>query len=203
MKYFQVTFWLLQLVLLSACGPAVIQHKMAESIDWPQQQAVLAGIQQWHISGRIAVQTAENGGQADFYWQQNGIHDYRIKIQAPLGVGTTWIEGNRQGVVLRTSAGEEAVDQDVDRLIYQLQGWPLPVSGLYYWVRGLPADNSQYSITQWHDNGLPNVIEQDGWRIELRSYVEQEGKLLPKKLFISRLDNQEVDVRLIVRRWEL
>ncbi len=185
---------------LAACTTPAPQPPVLQS-DWQQQQSKLSQLDHWNMSGRLSVQTESDGGQADFSWQQQGPQHYMIRLVAPMGAGTTWIQGEPDGVSLRTSAGGEAFDEDVDKLIQQLQGWPIPVSGLYYWVRGLPAKSSPHVVRKWHKGGLPEVLEQDGWRIEFRGYKRIAGKLLPKKLFISRLDEQEVDVRLIVRQW--
>ncbi len=189
-------------LMLGACTTPAPETPTVQ-YGWQQQQSKLKQIQRWNMSGRISVQTEYDGGQADFSWQQQGAQDYMIRLVAPMGAGTSWIQGSAEGVTLRTSSGQQASDTDVDRLIEQLQGWPIPVSGLYYWVRGLPSETSPHKVTQWHANGLPKVMQQDGWRIEFRSHKKFTDKLLPRKLFISRLDEKEVDVRIIVRQWGL
>lgn len=204
MKNLLTCLGLAGLLLLSACSTSPVKTDDNISVNWLKQQKRLGKIQHWNINGRIAVQTSDTGGQADFSWQQQNATDYNIRLQAPLGAGTTWIEGDAAGVVIRTSRGESLADSDVDRLLQQINGWPLPVSGLYYWVRGIPSPTSRHRVTKWHDNAMPEVIEQDGWRIEFRSHNKVDGLMLPRKLFISRLnedDGQQVDVRLIIRQW--
>lgn len=193
----------LQILLwLSACTTPAIKEDAAVKLNWKQQQLSLNKIQQWTINGRIAVQTKDDGGQADFVWALTSLSNYEIRLQAPLGAGTTWVNSGPQGVSLKTSSGEAVYDSDVDALILRMNGWPLPVSGLRYWVRGLPSPGSDYEVTEWNDNGLPAVIAQDGWRIEFRKHKQVSGQYLPKKLFINRLDmEEEVDVRLIIRQW--
>lgn len=186
---------------LAGCGTQAVRQEPAAGIGWSQQQKTLRAIQHWSIAGRISVQTQHMGGQADFDWQQLNPQDYHIRIIAPLGAGTTWINGSEQGVELITSSGQRISNGSADQLMYEVNGWPLPVSGLYYWVRGLPSPNSDYKVKTWRNEALPEVIEQDGWRIEFRSHREVSGRWLPGKLFISRLDEQEVDVRMIIREW--
>lgn len=200
MKLFRTSIGLLLLSGLTACSTPVVKQ---EPVDWSQQQQILAGIQQWEMSGRISIQTESNGGQADFIWQQRNATDYMIRLQAPLGAGTTWLYGTAEGVELKNSSGEVAYDTDADRLLMQLNGWSLPVNGLRYWVRGIPASKTRYEVTKWHHNSLPEVIEQDGWRIEFREHQRIGERMLPRKLFISRLDDQEVDVRMVIRQWGL
>jgi len=200
MKIFKSLFGLLPLFWLAACSTPVVKQA---PVDWPNQQQVLAEIQQWELSGRISIQTETNGGQADFIWQQRNATDYMIRLQAPLGAGTTWLNGTAQGVELRNSSGDVVYGTDVDRLMKELNGWAIPVSGLRYWVRGIPATATTYRVTKWHPNNLPEVIEQDGWRIEFREHHRIGDRRLPRKLFISRLDEQEVDVRMVIRQWGL
>lgn len=190
---------------LSACSvftPAADDALAPQGINWKAQQQRLKNIAQWTAQGRIAVQTETDGGQADFHWSQQDVQHYAIRLQAPLGAGTTWIDSNGQGVSLRTSSGDSLYARDVDRLMRRVNGWPLPVSGLRYWVLGLPAADRPYQVTQWNEHGLPEVMQQDGWRIEFRDYAYESSLLLPHKLFIRRLD-QEISVRLIIRQWQL
>lgn len=193
----------LQILLwLSACTPSVVKQDTRSKLDWAQQQLALNAIQQWKINGRIAVQTKDDGGQADFVWQLENLSNYEIRLQAPLGAGTTWINSGPQGASIKNSSGDSLYDTDVDALILRMNGWRLPVSGLRYWVRGLPSPVSDYKVTEWNDNGLPAVVIQDGWRIEFRKHQQVSGQFLPRKLFINRVNmEEEVDVRLIIRQW--
>jgi len=212
MKFPRLYCVLLINVWLLGCASSQLKEAVTEKIDWQQQQQTLQQIKQWSINGRIAVQTASDGGQADYHWQQLNATDYTIRLQAPLGAGTTWINGNARGVSLQTSSGDALFDTDVDELMLQLNGWPLPVSGLRYWVLGLPSSATAYSVSEWKPNGLPGVMLQDGWRIEFRKHKKVSGVLVPHKLFIRRADTEngedennegEVDVRLIIRQWSI
>lgn len=195
------------MAMLSACASLTesVDDLSPQQINWKNQQKKPMAIHSWSIAGRVAVQTQQTGGQADFSWQQQTQSDYAIRLQAPLGAGTIWMKGSQNGVALRTSDGESLYDTNADALLERINGWPLPISGLGYWILGLPSAHSAYTIAQWNQHGLPEVIEQDGWRIEFRKHAYEAGLLLPHKLFISRLneEGQEVDVRLIVRQWSL
>ncbi|VAW60357.1 hypothetical protein MNBD_GAMMA08-1867 [hydrothermal vent metagenome] len=190
-------------LFLSACATTDINEKTPELINWQQHQLILTKLQRWTINGRLSVQTEYDGGQADFTWQQNTPIHYDIRLLAPMGAGTILIHGRDNGVTLKSSSGAELFDTNVDSLMFQLKGWPIPVSGLQYWVRGLPAPKSSYEVSQWSPLGFPEVMLQDGWRIEFRKYTKIENHWLPKKLFISRLGDEEVDVRLIIRQWQI
>ena len=93
---------------------------------------------------------------------------------------------------------------DPDALLERVEGWHFPVSGLRYWMLGLPSPQSASQILHWTEQGYPQVFEQDGWRIEIRDYTQVDTYTLPKKLFINRRnDEEEVDVRLVFSQWGL
>ena len=204
MKFPSKLLVLLLAILLQACGVPTKQDTPFETVDWNKQQQRLQALQSWVVRGRIALQTADNGGQADFIWEQKNADDYGIRLHAPMGAGTTLIEGHKHGVSLTTPSGDTMVDTDVDRLILQINGWPIPVRGLKYWIRGLSSPGSPHQVASWYQNGLPEVMFQDGWRIEFRKHKQLGDLFVPGKLFISRVNNdEEVDVRLVVRQWEV
>jgi len=205
MNILKILFLLPLLAWLTACGTAAIRERPQTENDWLQAQSSLNKIQHWAISGRISVQTEDDGGQADYTWKQNEMARYDIRLQAPLGAGTIWISGRPGRVSLKTSGGDELYDTDADKLLLRLNGWPLPVKGLRYWIRSLPSPDSEYQVTGWRENGSPAVMLQDGWRIEFKKYRWVAGQILPAKLFISRQGegDKEVEVRLIIRQWNI
>ncbi|VAW61263.1 hypothetical protein MNBD_GAMMA11-3301 [hydrothermal vent metagenome] len=201
MKFLRPFLLLPVFVWLTACTVPILKDEVIEKVDWTEQLRANNKIQSWVIKGRIAVQNEDDGAQLDYEWKQLSPTDYEIRLQAPFGMATAWISGRAGGVSLKTSSGDHLSDTDVDRLLLRLYGWPLPVKGLHYWVRGLPSPQSTYTVPQWDDNGMPMVILQDGWRIEFRRHtLVSQRFVLPRKVFISRPD-EEVEVRLIVRKW--
>jgi len=204
MKFSNALIGVLFLSGLSACAPTPVKFENVVDLNWQQQQLLHQQLQSWVINGRISIQTEYDGGQADFTWQQHNLTDYNIRLIAPMGAGTTLIKGRADGVSLTTSSGDEMHDTNVDKLMQRLNGWRLPVSGLQYWVRGLPAPSSAFEITQWKESGFPEVMLQDGWRIEFKKYKAYGNYHLAGKLFINRQKaDEEVDVRVIIRHWSI
>jgi len=81
------------LLLLSACATTNVNEQTPEFINWQQHQNENNKLQRWTISGRLSVQTEDDGGQADYTWQQNTLTHYDIRLQAPMGAGTILIRG--------------------------------------------------------------------------------------------------------------
>jgi len=191
-------------VLLTSCVAPVKMVSSPPNIKlWQQHQNQVQGIKHWDIRGRVAIQSSDNGGQADLFWQQTDHQHYDIKLIAPLGAGTTHLQGRASSVLLTASDGQSAMAENADQLFEQVQGWHFPVSGLRYWLLGIPAPSSEAQLISWNPQGLLYVMHQDGWRVELRQYKTVADKTLPRKLFISRLNDEELDVRLVIREWNL
>lgn len=191
-------------VLLTSCVVPVKTTLLPPDVNvWQQHLQQVKNIESWNIRGRVAIQTQDDGGHADLFWHQTDRQHYDIKLIAPFGGGTSHLQGRPSGVLLTTSDGQSAMAENADILLKQVQGWHFPVSGLRYWVLGIPAPTSEPRQTSWNEQGLLYVIHQDGWRVEMRKYKAVNGKILPSKLFVSRLDDDELEVRLIVREWTL
>lgn len=188
-------------VLLTSCVAPVKTVSSPPNIKlWKQQQHQVQSIVRWDIRGRVAIQNGDNGGQVDLFWQQTDHQHYDIKLVAPFGAGTIYLQGRASSVLLTTSDGQSAMAETADQLLEQ-QGWHFPVSGLRYWLLGIPAPTSEAQLISWNTQGLLYEMHQDGWRIELRQYKTVADKTLPRKLFISRLDDEELDMRLVIREW--
>jgi outer membrane lipoprotein LolB len=191
-------------VMLSSCAVFVKTTSTPPDIKaWQQHLGQVKNINGWDIRGRVSIQTKDDGGPADLFWQQTDSKHFDIKLVAPFGAGTLHLQGQPTGVLLTTSDGEQIMAQTADDLIRQVQGWHFPVSGLRYWLLGTPAPSSKSELVSWNEQGLLYVLHQDGWRIEMRKYKKVANKILPGKLFISRLNEEEVDVRVIIREWNL
>ena len=81
----------------------------------------------------------------------------------------------------------------------QVLGWQLPVTNLYFWVRGLPAPNSSASTTFDPYHHLIE-LEQQGWQIQYERYTAIQGIDLPSKL---RLKRGQLQVKIVISSWKL
>ncbi|MDA1107105.1 MAG: lipoprotein insertase outer membrane protein LolB [Proteobacteria bacterium] len=175
---------------------------------WQQRQLALTALQSWTLNGRIAVLTAQQGWHAGVRWmEQDG--EYHIHLDAPLGQGAAEISGNRAGVVLRTSDGEFSAVSAED-LLEQHLGWRLPVSGLRYWVRGLPDTRAPVEGQALDATGRLMHLRQAGWDIEFKRYAPAGLLELPDKIFLTNNSagtgavigtDTALEIRLIIERW--
>lgn len=188
--------------LLAACAVVPPAPSPLAEQHWQERRQALEKLRDWTLNGRIALQTEQEAWNASIFWQQRG-EAFDIKLIGPLGHGTLSIEGDPSGVRLRTPEGKTLAARDAEALLYQQLGWRMPLSGLYYWVRGLPAPELPFS-KQIDAEGRLSGLEQAGWRIAYSRY--QHGGApglpdlpdLPGRIF---LENSEISVRLVVQHW--
>jgi len=88
--------------------------------------------------------------------------------------------------------------RDADALLAHVTGWVLPVSGLRYWVRGVPAPGSEARASRDAQGRLTRLV-QDGWDISYNRYQVVDGASWPAKL---RLERADIVVRLVIDQWQ-
>lgn len=184
-------------MLLAACAPRPPVEPIARD-PWLARQAVLTNLQEWAIAGRIGVTTEREGWHASLFWTQQG-PNYRIDLIGPLGQGRIGIEGDASGVTVQTADGRVMSAEDPEILLEEAVGVRVPVTGLKYWVRGLPAP-VQYAGLTGDEQGRLTRLEQGGWVIDYTDYESVAGLDLPARLRARRGDLQ---VRLVIREWNL
>lgn len=197
---------LLVCLVLALCACEAIPTQPPQTIDteqsWRARQQALSALSAWGLSGRIAIQTPTEGWHASMTWEQQG-EAYAIQLSSPLGQGALQLNGDPSHVILRTSEGEDSA-QDPEALLERQLGWRLPVSGLRYWVLGLPDPNMPLELKELDGLGRLTRIRQSGWDIEFRRYAEGGRADLPDKLFLNNLSAEpHLEVRIAVERWEL
>src|SRR5512143_3466356 len=107
------------LLLASLAGCAVTPPRTPAASPeqaWQERQQQLQPLKLWQLTGRLAIQSGDDGFSATLIWRQEN-EKYRMQLVAPLGQGSLQLEGDDQKVELRTSDGKSAVSSDPDTLI--------------------------------------------------------------------------------------
>ena len=173
---------------------------------WDRYHARLQGLQHWQLNGKLGVRIAEEGaespprgGSAYLHWQQHP-DDYAIRLSGPLGQGTTWIKGSPAGVYLE-QAGQAPLRADTpEALVSQTLGWDLPISDLFYWVRGIPAPRAPVAGLEKNDSGSLSQLEQSGWQLAFSRYNAVGPWQLPGKIVAVR---GGLRLTLIIKDWAI
>jgi len=186
---------LLLVLLLSGC--AAVPPTAPPGVD-SITSADRAAISHWQFHGRVSLTQGEQGWHAGLDWE-NRADQYRLQVSGPLGQGALLLTGDEYVVTLVDGEGRIYTAQDAEGLLQQVAGWQLPVAGLRYWVRGLPAPLAPVEAT--HDaQGRLQQLVQSGWTITYQRYQDVDGSAWPAKM---RLERDELVVRLVIDQWQL
>ena len=177
------------LLALSACSPVPVKT----SGDWQAPDWTV-----WTLHGRVAIRHAEEGWHATLHWSQQSAVLYQLELSGPLGQGAVRLAGAAEGVRLLRADGVEDWAPTADELLARHTGWRLPIAGLRYWARGLPAPGSTASIER-DPAGRPLRLMQAGWDIRYNQYQDYPGLgSLPRRV---DFEHGELSARLIVDSW--
>ena len=189
---------------LVSCATVTQQTEKESEVDrqpatWPAEKEKRQQVDIWEIRGRLGLQTDKTGGTMDIIWKQAG-DDFTIRLIAPMGAGSYMIQGEKDFAEIRFPNGEKQVVDNVDDVFASTLEVDLPTSAVKDWVRGLPASALPVEQIEWNDQGLINRIKQSGWNVEMTKYSGVKVSL-PHSIYVSRDDNEALDVRLILRQW--
>jgi outer membrane lipoprotein LolB len=152
----------------------------------------------WQFKGRVSLMQGEQGWHASLNWHESPEH-YRLNLAGPMGQAAMQIDGDSEGVRLRTANGDERVAQDADALVKSATGWQFPVSGIRYWVRGVPAPAAEAQVFT-DEHGRPARLLQSGWDIRYTRFEHVAGRDWPTRMQLAAGD---ISVRLVIDEWRL
>lgn len=148
--------------------------------------------------GKIGFSDGKKGGHAAIQWIQKG-HNYQLRLYGPLGSNAIQIVGDPYRVLVIDEKGQTIQAKNPEAFIQEQFGWIIPVSGLIYWIRGLPAPGTPPSLVQVDDAQRIRQIKQQGWTISYQTYQSVHGIQVPYKLNLSR---GNMKLKFIFRRWQ-
>lgn len=165
--------------------------------SWQERKVTLSKLQNWDITAVMAIRTNNDAESAHLKWQQNK-QNYHLSLYGPLGMGAMTISGRPGSVTLATAEGKTFHASTPESLLMQQTGWQLPVSHLYYWIRGLPVKDVPANM-QFDASHHLAQLKQSGWTVNFLRYDAVNQIDLPEKMF---LDNGQVKVKIIINQWK-
>ncbi len=164
-------------------------------------QAKLALLSHWELTGKIAVITPDERKSAYLNWQQaNEDIDFRLSNL----IGVSLLNLSYDGEIARLEAdGEEYEDFSTEALIYRTTGWVLPLDNLPRWIKGAA---SEQDIVTLNTQNLPQKIQPicdscTGWEISYSQYKKVQGVWLP---FSVEVNNplKQTRLKFKVSQWQ-
>lgn len=188
------------ITLLAGCAGLTSRESVEGQGDaklWQAHKAQVAAFDGWQINGKVGIRAPRDSGSGTLFWLQR--QDYfDIRLSGPLGRGAARLTGREGNVLLEVANQGRYQAESPEALLEEQLGWRLPVSHLFWWVRGLPAPDSKSRVTLDSDSHLAR-LEQDGWQLQYLSYVEQNGYRLPERI---KLHGTDLDITLVIKDWQ-
>ena len=192
-------------VFLSSCAsftptitPLPQQKIINHYLPWAQRKAQLNAIQNFRVNGNLALrESSGHGVNASFCWEQIYPH-YQLNLFGPLGTQSAVLTGNPYQISLTTQQ-KTYYAQTPEQLLHDQLGLNLPVSHFYYWLRGLPAPESRYTINLDAYNRIMQ-LRQSGWRIVYQHFTNIGKNDLPDRI---KLSNCQWQVHIKLNHWDI
>lgn len=187
-------------ILLAGCMPLRQPSPSADPQQtWRERQFVLQKLDGWNLKGRLAIDAVKEAWTGTLRWTQKG-DEFKILWLFPLGQGSVELYGNPDRVTLRVPKEEPMSATSAEELLGTRLGWSLPVSGLRYWLLGLPAPGLPVVKLSLDSFGRLLRLSQGGWQIRYLDYKRVENFVLPGKVF---LEHPKLRLRLVIDHWHL
>lgn len=190
------------LALLGGCRtvppPAVPVAGPGADAPWSEQYAALANLQNYALSGRVAVAANGQGFSANLrYRQQQQRAD--LSLDGPMGIGGMRMEFDERELKVTNSRGEMLDGAAARAEIEGRLGFELPLAQLRWWLLGLPVPGMPADKHQDAAGGAITDFQQDGWRVSINSRAPALGFSLPERLTAER---DGARMKLLVENWQ-
>ncbi|MCD4486460.1 lipoprotein insertase outer membrane protein LolB [Chromobacterium vaccinii] len=161
-----------------------------EALFRPKPSLEAAADAPFSVSGRLSANLDGKGHVANFDWRHQPPRD-EVAINSPLGNTVAKVLRDPGGVTLLADGKSWQAD-DVESLTRQVMGWPLPLSNLVWWIRGLPAPGLGSRID------ADGNLEQQGWHIRFVRDADVDADH-PKRVEMQR---EGLTVKVVVQSWQ-
>lgn len=153
--------------------------------------------QPFDVVGRVLVTYSGGAVTANLRWE-HALEQDQIWLMTPTGQTLAYIVDSPQGATLTRADRQQYRAGSVEALTQQALGWPLPLSLLQYWVRGLPAPASAASGLERNADNALVALTQNNWRVGFTYHSEGEMR---GRVRILDLDDGANKIRLVIDTW--
>ncbi|MFK8068011.1 MAG: lipoprotein insertase outer membrane protein LolB [Gammaproteobacteria bacterium] len=165
--------------------------------QWEAHKIHISELKYWRMNSRAFIQSKDDGFASSIRWkQQDQLYD--IRFTAPFSQGLYHLSGAPENVSILLPDGTEQTAIDPETLMNKTLGFKFPVSGLGYWLRGLPYPEDPGRDIVLDSNERLAELKQAGWDIKISKYIHKDGYYLPTKLTI---ENSHLKIKMAVSEW--
>ncbi len=207
LRFLRVLTGILLLPLLVTGCATVTKPPSATGAATSEEAASRPYHENIRINGRLSVSYQQYGRDevihGSFNWAQNADRT-TITLFSPLGQTIAVIEVTPAFAILTQAGQAPRTAGNVDALVADALGWPLPVSGLRHWLQGFALDAEGNRFLVAAPSGSSKAMTHDGWRIQYPTWQEDAGTMRPKRIDMQRSGTKagDVSIRLVIDNWQ-
>lgn len=184
---------------LSACI-SVTHVPTTEEVEqvWDARANYLYQQESWEAHLSLVGITDQQKFKTRVVWNQQS-DDYQIKLRDFIGRTIAIIDGSPLEVVAKTSKGQRYQGDDAESLIDELFAINIPVTGMRYWLQGLPVPDVEVDQLLFNDEGLAQTLNQQGWKISYPYYVSNKPYKMPSQVL---LEYEDIKLTAKISQWK-
>lgn len=195
------------LVLLLA-GCAGLSPRPTETPQAEQAMRSRAFQDAIDLTGRLSVHYQgaykDEALHGNFTWIQQPTKT-SVTLMSPLGQTLAVISLSPDGATLTQAGQPQRAAADVDTLTAETLGWPLPISGLRYWLQGFAIDADGHRFVATPES--PDIVTRDGWHLHYPSWQDNTPSKAPERphrIDLERSTEQagDVAIRIVIDTWQ-
>ena len=195
------------LTALFVGGCATVPQGVTPSVGTPVSAPVYRDAIE--LGGRLSIhyrqRDQDEALHGSFQWAQSSDHTV-VTLLSPLGQIVATIDLTANTATLTQAGKPPRSASNVDELVANSLGWPLPISGMRRWLQGFVTDTKGQEISATPQ--MPDAImTRDGWRIRYASWQDDAtaaSKTRPKRIDLDRTTNEagDVAIRVVLDTWQ-
>jgi outer membrane lipoprotein LolB len=198
-KFYFIFFYCVT-CLITGCSTIILPPKNLSTLQHPKVRNHNTGpLSRFTAVGKVGFSDGKTGGNASITWIQQNTN-FQISLYGPLGSGSVKIIGDPTHIILTQSNGKSTTAKNPEELLRSQLGLVIPISGLPFWIRGIPAPGIPPRQLQIDDKQRIWEIKQQGWRISYQAYGSQHGIEFPCKFVLK---HGAIQLKFIFQHWHL
>lgn len=168
-----------------------------QKMTWAARSDQLYNISVWTLQGAASIETSSQTVFTHFTWHQDD-GKYYLQLVGPLGLNAIEMGGTSEHFYFNDGKQKHTATTP-EQLMDEQLGWILPVSPLYYWIRGIPTPNKQ-AIKKFDAYHHLVLLKQGNWTIKYTAWIGIRGVDLPSKISIT---HPKIQLRLAITGWNI
>lgn len=187
-------------VVLAGCAgtpeapPPVVYNSIGD------RQRVLAALEVWSATGRIALSSPTEGFSASMDWRQIRT-DYDVELTALLGQRALRVTQQGAKAMLEARGRKGVMGVNAEQLLLNELGVRVPLSQMAFWIKGLPGTQAEPGYDEAGRLQQLAYVDADGtqWVADFRRYKRVDDLELPALIDIK---GQDYSIRLLIKNWK-